>query len=186
MKKLLLVFLLAILIIPVAVAPASISQGERIAEYEFMLNKEMKAKQFELFIEHLGLRESNNQWWITNSIGCIGKWQFTQSTLAYLGYPYITTKKFRRDATIFPEELQKQVLLSLIKMNEVILKDYTSYIGKVVSGVTITRSGMIAAAHLGGAGSVKIFLSSDGRINSHDQYGTSIKKYMNDFAMYDF
>lgn len=185
MRKILLVTMLSLLVLPV-VAPSAPYQGERIEQVRFLLDKQLKEKDFELFIENLGIRESGNEWWITNTIGCIGKWQFSQTTLAFLGYKHITTKKFRKDANIFPEELQKKVLLSLIQMNEMLLKEYSSYVGQIVSGVVITRSGMIAAAHLGGARSVKLFLSSDGKINSHDKYGTSIKNYMSEFAMYNF
>lgn len=177
--------MLSLLVIPV-IAPSAPNPGERIKQVRFLLEKQLREKEFELFIENLGIRESGNEWWITNTIGCIGKWQFSQTTLAFLGYKNITTKKFRKDVNIFPEELQKKVLLSLIQMNELILKDYSLYIGQIISGVVITRSGIIAAAHLGGAGSVKIFLSSGGRIDKHDKYGTSIKNYMSEFAMYNF
>lgn len=185
MRKILLVMTLTLLVFPV-IAPPSPYHGERIEQVRFLLEKQLREKEFELFIYNLGVRESGDKWWITNTIGCIGKWQFSPGTLAYLGYKNITTKKFRKNANIFPEELQKKVLLSLIQMNEMILKDYSSYIGQIVSGVVITRSGMIAAAHLGGAGSVRLFLSSNGRINNHDVYGTSIKNYMSEFAMYNF
>jgi hypothetical protein len=177
--------MLSILAFPV-LAPSAPYPGERIEQVRFLLEKQLREKEFELFIYNLGVRESGDKWWITNTIGCIGKWQFSQSTLAFLGYKNITAKKFRKDTSIFPEELQKKVLLILIQMNEMILKDYSSYIGQIVSGVVITRSGMIAAAHLGGAGSVRLFLSSNGRINNHDAYGTSIKNYMFEFSMYNF
>jgi len=185
MRKILLIITLLLLVMPV-VAPSTPYPGERLEQVRFLLEKQSKEREFELFIENLGLRESGNTWNIINTIGCMGKWQFSQKTLAHLGYKNITTKKFQKDANIFPEELQKKVLLSLIQMNEMILKDYSSYLGTIISGVVITRPGMIAAAHLGGAGSVKLFLSSNGRIDKRDRYGTSIKNYMSEFVMYDF
>jgi hypothetical protein len=49
----------------------------------------------------------------------------------------------------------------------------------------ITKSGMIAASHLGGAGSLQKFLDSNGRINRKDVLGTSISDYLKRFRFYD-
>jgi hypothetical protein len=65
------------------------------------------------------------------------------------------------------------------------LKDYEHYIGKTVGGVEVTKSGLIAASHLGGARSVKLFLKSDGRIDKKDVLGTSVCNYMRKFKDYD-
>jgi hypothetical protein len=185
MRKILLIMVLSQLVIPMS-APAAPYPGEIIEKIKFSIEQRLREKDFELFIENLGVRESNNKWWITNTIGCIGKWQFSQSTLRELGYKYITPGRFKNDPNIFPEELQRKVLLSLIRMNETILKDYYSYVGQIICGVVITRSGIIASAHLGGAGSVKAFLISGGKSNNHDAYGTSIRNYMIEFAIYNF
>lgn len=185
MKKVLIISVFLMLVYPACFAPSTLNQSERIENYKFLLIKEMKQKQFELFVENLGLRESNNQWWIVNTIGCIGKWQFSQGTLKTLGYGNITANKFKRDISIFPEELQKKVLMSLFKFNETILEDYMNYIGKVIDGIEITKSGILAAAHLGGAGSVRMYLLTNGRINNHDLNNTSIKNYLSEFGGYD-
>ena len=57
--------------------------------------------------------------------------------------------------------------------------------GKVIDGVKITESGILAAAHLGGSGSVKRFLNSIGEKKCRDDYGTSIKTYMRDFGGFE-
>jgi hypothetical protein len=44
---------------------------------------------------------------------------------------------------------------------------------------------MIAASHLGGAGSLQKFLDSNGRINRKDVLGTSISGYLKRFRFYD-
>jgi len=44
---------------------------------------------------------------------------------------------------------------------------------------------MIAAAHLGGARSVKLFLTSDGRLDKKDILGTEVSNYMKRFGFYD-
>jgi hypothetical protein len=63
--------------------------------------------------------------------------------------------------------------------------DYEHFIGDSINGVVITKSGMIAASHLGGAGSLQKFLDSNGRINRKDVLGTSISGYLKRFRFYD-
>jgi len=66
------------------------------------------------------------------------------------------------------------------------LKDYIHYFeGKIIDGVTITESGILAAAHLGGSGSVKRFLNTNGLRKCTDDYGTSVKAYIRDFGGYE-
>jgi hypothetical protein len=67
----------------------------------------------------------------------------------------------------------------------VLLRNYESYIGDTIMGVVVTRSGMIAASHLGGAKSVMLFLTSEGRIDREDVLGTSVRDYMKRFSFYD-
>jgi hypothetical protein len=141
--------------------------------------------EFSRFVNDLGRRESGNNWQSVNCIGCFGEWQFAESTIHYLGYKHVTTKKFRSDPWIFPPELQRKVLESLIKVNLVLMKRYESYIGDTVNGVPITKSGMIAAAHLGGARSVRLFLSSNGKLDKADVLGTRVSNYMLKFGFYD-
>jgi hypothetical protein len=63
--------------------------------------------------------------------------------------------------------------------------DYEHFIGDSINGVVITKSGMIAASHLGGAGSLEKFLNSNGKINNKDVLGTSIYDYLKKFRSYD-
>jgi hypothetical protein len=137
------------------------------------------------FINDLGFRESRNNWLSVNLIGCFGEWQFHEATLKYLGYRKITLKKFRENPNIFPPELQLKALKTLIKVNLSLLEDYEYYIGITIHGVKITKSGMIAASHLGGAGSLQKFLNSNGLIDRKDILGTSISDYLKDFSYYD-
>jgi hypothetical protein len=141
--------------------------------------------EFTRFINDLGHNESLNNWLCINRIGCFGEWQFAESTLHCLGYKTITLKKFRKNPEIFPRELQRNALESLIKVNLSLLKDYDHFIGDTIRGVIVTKSGLIAAAHLGGAGSTKRFLKSNGIVNSKDALGTSIRDYMRKFRNYD-
>ena len=56
------------------------------------------------------------------------------------------------------------------------------YIGKSINGVTVTREGMFAVAHLGGRGALKQYLTSNGKKNGSDQNGTSWADYMKRFG----
>jgi len=141
--------------------------------------------EFSRFIHDLGYKESGNNWLSVNRIGCFGEWQFEESTLKYLGYKKITLKKFKANPEIFPRELQLKALKNLIRVNLIILLDYEHFIGDSIRGVVITKSGIIAASHLGGAGSLQKFLDSDGKINKEDVLGTSIYDYLKKFRYYD-
>ena len=59
------------------------------------------------------------------------------------------------------------------------------YDGKVINGVRITESGILAAAHLGGAGSVKKFFKYNGKRFIKDDFGTSLRSYMKAYGGYD-
>jgi hypothetical protein len=145
-------------------------------------NHEME---FYRFINDLGYSESGNNWLSVNRIGCFGEWQFAESTLKYLGFRKITLRKFKADPSIFPRDIQIGALKALIRVNLIYLKGYEHYIGHSVRGILITKSGMIAAAHLGGAGSLMKFLDSRGRVNHEDLFGTSISDYLKSFSSYD-
>jgi hypothetical protein len=141
--------------------------------------------EFDRFVNDLGFRESGNNWQSINQIGCFGEYQFHETTLWYLGYRKITLKKFIENPQIFPPELQLKALKSLIKVNLLLLNKYEHYVGDTVKGIVITKSGMIAASHLGGAGSLQKFLSSKGVIDKTDVFGTSVSDYLRTFRYYD-
>jgi hypothetical protein len=149
------------------------------------ISKKYHDKELSRFIHDLGYKESGNNWQSINLIGCFGEWQFEESTLKYLGFRKITLRKFRANPEIFPRELQLKALKSLIRVNLLHLIDYERFIGDSINGVVITKSGMIAASHLGGAGSLQKFLDSNGKKNSQDVLGTSIYDYLKKFRHYD-
>jgi hypothetical protein len=149
------------------------------------IDRKFHESEFTRFIEDLGYRESANNWQSINLIGCFGEWQFDESTLQFLGYKTITLKRFKANPDIFPRELQLKALKTLIRVNLTLLHDYVHFIGDSINGVVISKSGMIAASHLGGAGSLQKFLDSGGVINRKDILGTSISDYLRKFRYYD-
>lgn len=186
MKKLTIVILFLIFFkissAPVLSYEIQINSTERIINgyNEILYQDELNG-----FINHLGFKESQNNWKIINTYNCIGEWQFAPSTLKHMGYGHITAEKFRADSSIFPRELQLDILKTYMKINELSLYRYEKYIGTEINGIPITKAGLLAGMHLGGLGGIKYFLESDGRIDKGDAYGTKISDYIKEFAIYD-
>ncbi len=130
------------------------------------------------FKEALAFNESGRKYHAVNSLGFLGKYQFGPGTLRYL-------KVDPRDFLKNPE-LQEKVFKKYIEENRKLLsKEIKLYSGKYIHGIKITESGILAAAHLAGAGAVKKFLRSGGRTSAKDAYGTRIEDYLRRFANYD-
>ena len=64
-------------------------------------------------------------------------------------------------------------------------REIKKYVGKIINDVYITESGLLAAAHLAGAGNVQKYLRSSGEIRFNDAYGSSVQKYLKLFSGYD-
>jgi hypothetical protein len=134
-------------------------------------------KSFIAFKEALAIKESMGLYHLVNSYGYMGKYQFGKSTLKSIGID--NTSNFLKTPI-----LQEKAFRALLAKNKWELKkEIKRYEGKVISGVKITESGLLAAAHLGGAGSVKKFLKTGDAFE--DGYGTSIKTYLKRFGGYD-
>ncbi|OSY87755.1 peptidoglycan-binding protein LysM [Tenacibaculum holothuriorum] len=131
------------------------------------------------FKEALAFKESQGRYSIVNKLGYLGKYQFGKSTLKR--FRIYNTQNFLKDP-----ELQEKAFIALCKVNKWILrKDIRRSVGKTINGVKITESGILAAAHLSGAGNVKKYLRSNGSFKFKDAFGTSIESYMKKFAGYD-
>ncbi len=131
------------------------------------------------FREALAFKESQGNYTVINSLGYLGKYQFGKSTLKR--FRIYNTRTFLKDP-----ELQERTFIALCKVNKWILRrDIRRSVGKRINGITITESGILAAAHLSGAGNVKKFLRSRGKHKFNDAYGTSIEDYLKKFSGYD-
>ncbi len=136
-------------------------------------------KSFVVFKEALAFKESRGNYFTVNSYGYLGKYQFGKNTLKLIGI--YNTNKFLSDPI-----LQEKAFIANAERNKWILRrDINSFVGKHIGGVLITESGILAAAHLAGPGSVKKFLRSYGAIGFSDAYGTTIRNYMKRFSGYD-
>lgn len=131
------------------------------------------------FKEALAFKESQGKYHKVNTLGYLGKYQFGVQTLKSIGI---------HDSLSFlnSPKLQEKAFIALLAKNKWELRnEIQKYSGSVISGVRITESGILAAAHLGGVGSVKKFLKSNGAKKCKDNYGTSIKSYMKLFGGYE-
>ncbi len=129
--------------------------------------------------EAIAFKESQGKYKKINSLGYLGKYQFGMETLKTIG---ITDSL----AFINSPRLQEKAFVTLLSKNKWELKDYIEkFDGKIVAGVKVTESGILAAAHLGGVGSVKRFLNTDGKRKCKDDYGTSVQTYIRDFGNYE-
>jgi len=185
MKKLIICILLTIipsLCIAPVISASEAEQSRKELFIEFL--RQRYNRELDRFARDLGYKESSNNWKTMNSINCMGEYQFAYSTLKRLGYSHITPKSFLKNPGIFPPEMQLEALRQLIKLNSVYLSSMNKYIGKTIKNVLITRSGLIAGAHLGGIGGVRRFLETDGAVNRQDMNGTRISDYIKEFAFY--
>ena len=131
------------------------------------------------FKDALGFKESRGNYFSVNDFGYLGKYQFGEETLKVIGI--YTPNQF-----LYNPELQERAFLANTERNKWILrKDINRFVGKRINGITITESGILAAAHLAGPGSVKKYLRSYGNNRFSDAYGTSISSYMKRFSGYD-
>ncbi|MFT3793916.1 MAG: peptidoglycan-binding protein LysM [Flavobacterium sp.] len=143
------------------------------------LNVPFTGKFFIGFKEALAFKESQGKYHKVNTLGYLGKYQFGRETLKSIGI---------HDSLAFlrSPKLQEKAFVALLSKNKWELRDeIKKYSGRIISGVKITESGILAAAHLGGVGSVKKFLCSNGEKKCKDDYGTSVKSYMKMFGGYE-
>lgn len=131
------------------------------------------------FKEALAFKESRGDYFTTNTLGYLGKYQFGIGTLQLVGV---------YNASLFLKDpiLQEKAFHTNIARNKWVLRKYIAYFeGKEIGNIQITESGILAAAHLAGPGNVKKYLSSNGAIDVMDAYGSNIAYYMKKFAGYD-
>ena len=130
------------------------------------------------FLTDIGFRESGNRYDIINKWGYMGKYQFGKSTLKGLGF------KVTKNEFLSNPQLQEEAMIALLLHNKEKLQKYIDvFDGQTINGMLITESGILAAAHLGGQGSVKRYFKN-GKVFK-DGLGTKITTYMQKFSGYD-
>lgn len=155
-----------------------LEKQEELCRIEEEQIKQHHREELENFLNVIGHRESSNRYDIVNRWGYMGKYQFGKSTLKGLGFD-VTKKEFLNNP-----QLQEEAMMALLLHNKEKLQKYIDiFDGKTINGMLITESGILAAAHLGGQGSVKRYFRN-GKV-FRDGNGTKITSYMNKFSGYD-
>lgn len=159
-------------------------------------------KTLQQFLNDLGARESGGNYNAFNKYGYAGKYQMGEMALVDCGYYKKVSKKYNNDWSgkftgkdeIYsiqdflnnPIAQEKAQMIFKKKQWEYLKSvDADKFIGKTINGYEITPSGLLAAAHLKGAGSVIKYLKSNGINNEKDAFGTSVENYLKKFAGYD-
>ena len=131
------------------------------------------------FLDDIGFRESSNNYKAVNQFGYLGKYQFGRNTLNAIGFDSISNYEFLSNPSI-----QEEAMLTLLKKNKHTLRrEIKKYVGQTINGIYITESGILAAAHLGGAGNVRKFFRKG--YEFEDGNGTKMTSYMVRFASYN-
>ena len=131
------------------------------------------------FLDEVGFRESSNNYKAVNQFGYLGKYQFGRKTLNAIGFEDISNYEFLSNP-----EIQEEAMLVLLQKNKHTLRrEIKKYVGETVNGIYITESGILAAAHLGGAGNVRKFFRKGHEFE--DGNGTKMTSYMIRFADYN-
>ena len=134
-------------------------------------------KNHDAFLDKMGQYESSNDYTRVNRLGYMGKYQFHKKTLKAIGI------KTTRNEFLNNPKLQEEAMRKLLKANKKTLRRFIKkYDNKSLHGVYVTESGLLAAAHLGGAGNVIGWIRHGDDFK--DANGTPITRYMRNFSGY--
>jgi len=137
----------------------------------------IKVYNLDTFLYDMAERESSNRYDVVNQYGYMGAYQFGSQTLKNLGYK-VTRKEFLSNPI-----LQEEAMLKLLKANKHTLRrQIKKYDGKLVNGVLVTESGLLAAAHLVGAGTVRKWVRNGKKYT--DGNGVDLTSYLVKFNGY--
>jgi len=157
---------------------------------------------FAAFLIALKMVESGGDYQVVNTLDFLGAYQFGEAALTDLGYVRYdgdaydnnygggwTGKNGIRSKSAFlnNERVQDKAAQEWMRLmwSYIKLERIDNYAWEQVGDVELTTSGMLAAAHLLGAGALREFIESDGKANLRDPYGTPIVQYIDNFGGYD-
>ena len=162
-----------LMISPTLVAPTS----NKLEVEQPIKTEKIIIKNMDLFLNDLGHQESGNKYDIVNRFGYMGRYQFGKSTLRTLKI------KVTKDAFLNSPDLQEYAMQQNLLYNKKRLQKYIDkFEGQTIDGILITESGILAAAHLGGPGSVRKYFRS-GKV-MQDGNGIKITSYLERFSGY--
>lgn len=159
-------------------------------------------KTLQQFLNDLGARESGGNYKALNKYGYAGKYQMGEAALIDAGYYKKPSCRYNNDwSGIFTgkdgvksiqdflnnPKAQENAQIAFKKKQWGYLKAVgaVKYLNQTINGILITESGLLAGAHLKGAGCVIKYLTTNGSVNGKDAYGTSVESYIKAFCGYD-
>lgn len=173
---------------------------------EDVIENNAEAKDTTAFLHALGGQETKGQenpYFCMNKYGYVGRYQMGEQAMVEMGIYSKKGKNYNNDwSGVFKKnkygitslwdyrnspEKQEMLQIDYKKRDWEFIKKkgLLSYVGENINGVVITESGMLAGAHLVGAGGLSRFLKSDGKDDVKDRTGTPVSKYLEQFAGYD-
>ena len=159
-------------------------------------------KTLQQFLSDLGARESAGNYKAFNRYGYAGKYQMGEAALIDAGYYRKPSRRYNnvwsgeflgkdgvksiQDFLNSPKAQESaQMIFKKKQWSYLKAVGAHNYIGLFINGFVITPSGLLAGAHLKGAGSVIQYLKSRGKCIGKDGFGTSVESYIKQFANYD-
>ena len=159
-------------------------------------------KTLQQFLNDLGARESAGNYRAFNKFGYAGKYQMGEAALIDAGYYRKNSRHYNNDwSGVFlgkdgvfsikdflnnaKAQENAQVIFKKKQWGYLKAVGADKYLNSLINGYKITASGLLAGAHLKGAGTVIDYLKSSGKNNAKDAFGTSVEHYMKRFADYD-
>jgi len=192
MKKRKVLLLVFVLLLFVKVYAPNLSN--EVVEKQFWIHyrtlsklriEENNSKELSRFLDAIGHNESRNNPKAYNKYGYIGKYQFGYAARKSCGYSEVKFGDFIKNPSIWSETDQDAAMIILLSKNELYLQDIIhKYNGKLIKGTIITKSGILAAAHLAGARGVQRYFINGS--NPKDAYGTSLEDYLIKFSGFNF
>ena len=151
---------------------------------------------FESFIDAIGFMESSNNYQAVNAWNYLGRFQFGTLALQDIGYKdqngnWTNTANalgiYSDQDFLNNSNVQDQAMNALLKKNWGYITYYKldEYVGTTMNDITITESGLLAAAHLVGVGGLRKALNSGDLSGAADGNGTTALKYMTKFGGYN-
>ena len=150
---------------------------------------------FDAYAKAIRQRESSGDYTQVNQFGYTGAYQFGKPALIDAGFmdkggnwtDYARSLGVNSwDSFKNNPQAQDIAFQNFTEKNWDYLRGYFPYVGQTIAGVPITVSGMLAGAHLVGAGAVREFLDSGGTIVRPDGNGVPITDYMRQFGGHHF
>ena len=142
------------------------------------VEKPKPIKDYYAFLDAIGHQESGNRYDIVNRFGYMGRFQFGKATLRTIKV------KVDKETFLSNPQIQDYAMLKLLCYNKEKLQKYIDkFEGQEINGILITESGILAAAHLGGPGSVRKWFRT-GKV-AKDGNGVKITQYMEQFSGYE-